>query len=252
MRHRITYSNVMSTFAVFVVLGGTGYAAATLTGADVKNGSLTGKDIKSSSLTGTDIKGGSISGTDIKNGTLGTSDFQPGVGLTGPTGPRGATGPSGANGSNGSNGPTGPQGLQGVQGPTGPRGPSDAYTGFIAPGGVCSDAQDVSVFARCQSLPTGKYQSTFTITATNKSAAVRSVTCTLFADSTWAQSTLELPAGEQRMFVLVGAGTATAKPGGNVLTSCTASGALMDAGNPWSNQHIVTTAVENVRNGSGG
>jgi hypothetical protein len=54
-RGRLSYANVMSTIAVFVALGGTTYAAATITGGDVKNGSLTGKDIKRNSLNGKQI-----------------------------------------------------------------------------------------------------------------------------------------------------------------------------------------------------
>jgi hypothetical protein len=38
-------------------MGGTGYAAATITGADVKNSSLTGKDVKNKSLSVKDFKG---------------------------------------------------------------------------------------------------------------------------------------------------------------------------------------------------
>jgi hypothetical protein len=45
----------MATIAVFVALGGTTYAAVTITGRDVKNGSLTGKDIKRNSLTSKQI-----------------------------------------------------------------------------------------------------------------------------------------------------------------------------------------------------
>ena len=37
LRGRLSYANVMSTIAVFVALGGTTYAAATITGSDVKN-----------------------------------------------------------------------------------------------------------------------------------------------------------------------------------------------------------------------
>lgn len=55
LRGRLSYANVMSTIAVFVALGGTTYAAATITGGDVKNKSLTGKDVKPNSLTGKQI-----------------------------------------------------------------------------------------------------------------------------------------------------------------------------------------------------
>ena len=68
MKQRLSYSNVMATLALFVALGGTSYAAATITGADVRNGSLTGKDVKNRSLTGVDIKNRSLTGSDVKDG----------------------------------------------------------------------------------------------------------------------------------------------------------------------------------------
>ena len=40
---RPNYSNVISTVALFVALGGTSYAALTVTGKNVRNSSLTGK-----------------------------------------------------------------------------------------------------------------------------------------------------------------------------------------------------------------
>ncbi|HET7668195.1 MAG TPA: hypothetical protein VFK56_19445 [Mycobacterium sp.] len=55
VRDRLTYANIMATIAVFIALGGTTYAAATLTGRDIKDGSLTGKDLKRNSLTGKQI-----------------------------------------------------------------------------------------------------------------------------------------------------------------------------------------------------
>ena len=55
LRGQLTYANVMSTIAVFAVLGGGAYAAATITGKDVKNRSLTGKDVKRNSLSGKEI-----------------------------------------------------------------------------------------------------------------------------------------------------------------------------------------------------
>lgn len=53
---KLTYANVMSTVAVFVALGGSSYAALTISGRDVKNGSLTSRDIKRNSLGGSRIK----------------------------------------------------------------------------------------------------------------------------------------------------------------------------------------------------
>jgi len=55
-RSKLTYANLMSTVAVFVALGGSSYAALTISGSNVKNGSLTYRDIKRNSLGGTRIK----------------------------------------------------------------------------------------------------------------------------------------------------------------------------------------------------
>ena len=63
---------VISVLALFVALGGVGYAASMITGKDVKNSSLTGKDVKSSSLTGTDVKDESLTGDDVAESSLGT------------------------------------------------------------------------------------------------------------------------------------------------------------------------------------
>jgi hypothetical protein len=55
-RHRLSYSNVTATLAVFVAFGGTSYAALEVTGRDIKDGSLTGKDVRRDSLGGRSIK----------------------------------------------------------------------------------------------------------------------------------------------------------------------------------------------------
>jgi hypothetical protein len=103
LRH-LTYANVMATVAVFVALGGSSYAALTITGRDVRNESLTGKDVKgltgrdvrNESLTGKDVKG--LTGADIANGRLRAEDFASGQLPQGPQGPQGAPGPPGRDG----------------------------------------------------------------------------------------------------------------------------------------------------------
>jgi type VI protein secretion system component Hcp len=69
---RLTYANVVSTACLFLALGGSAYAAAAITGKDVRNGSLTGADIKNHSLRARDFKRGDL-----------------------PRGPRGPAGPPG-------------------------------------------------------------------------------------------------------------------------------------------------------------
>lgn len=66
---------VISLIALFVSLGGAGYAAVSVTGKDVKDGSLTGKDVKNSSLSGSDVKDGRLTGKDIKNGSIAGADL---------------------------------------------------------------------------------------------------------------------------------------------------------------------------------
>jgi hypothetical protein len=60
LRTRLTYANVMATIAVLIALGGSSYAAITVTGKNVKDSSLTGKDIRNSSLTTSDVKNRSL------------------------------------------------------------------------------------------------------------------------------------------------------------------------------------------------
>ena len=53
---RPSVATVLSLIALFAALGGTSYAAATISGKQVKNGSLTGADIKNNSVGGADVK----------------------------------------------------------------------------------------------------------------------------------------------------------------------------------------------------
>jgi len=92
LRPNLTYANVVSTVCLFIVLGGSAYAAVTITGKNVKNGSLTGADIKNSSLTTSDVKNRSLLARDFKTGQL-------------PAGPKGDQGPKGDKGDRGDPGP---------------------------------------------------------------------------------------------------------------------------------------------------
>jgi type VI protein secretion system component Hcp len=87
LTRRLTYANVVSTVCLFMVLGGSAYAAVSITGKDVKNGSLTSADIKDHSLQGRDFKTGHLP--------------------HGPIGPKGDTGPIGPKGDAGRAGPQG-------------------------------------------------------------------------------------------------------------------------------------------------
>jgi hypothetical protein len=82
---RLSYANVVATIALFVALGGSSYAAVTITGRNVKNGSLTGKDVKDRSLRPRDFAAGRL-----------------------PRGRQGVQGPKGEQGDTGAQGTPGP------------------------------------------------------------------------------------------------------------------------------------------------
>ncbi len=99
---KLTYTNVAATLALFVALGGSSYAAVTLTGANVRNGTMTGSDLRNESVEGRDVDNGSLTGTDLKNGSVTASDLgslagadvkpaQTAAGPQGPAGPAGTT-----------------------------------------------------------------------------------------------------------------------------------------------------------------
>src|SRR3954471_956155 len=80
LRARFTYANVMATIAVFVALGGSGYAAS----------KINGKNIKNKSISGTKLKNRTIASRKIKKSTI--------KALKGTTGATGASGAPGRNG----------------------------------------------------------------------------------------------------------------------------------------------------------
>ena len=100
-RSRLTFANVVSVIALFVALGGSSYAALTITGRNVPRNALTGADIKN--LTGADVRNNSLDGRDVRNLTSGdvangrllAEDFAPGQLPAGPKGDQGNTGAPG-------------------------------------------------------------------------------------------------------------------------------------------------------------
>jgi hypothetical protein len=99
MRHHLrppSASTVIASIALIAALGGTSYAASTITSSDIKNNTIKSADVRNSSLTGKDVKNSSLTSGDIKNGSLLAKDFQagqtPGAGPQGPPGPRGPAG----------------------------------------------------------------------------------------------------------------------------------------------------------------
>jgi hypothetical protein len=88
LRTRLTYANVMSSLAVFLILGGATAVAAqhlgkktvgtkqlksnAVTTAKIKKNAVTGKKIKANAVTGSKVKDSSLTGADINLSSLGT------------------------------------------------------------------------------------------------------------------------------------------------------------------------------------
>jgi hypothetical protein len=62
---------VIAIVALFAAMGGSAYAAATITGKNIKNNSITTSDIKTSTLRGSDVKSNTLTGSDISESSLG-------------------------------------------------------------------------------------------------------------------------------------------------------------------------------------
>lgn len=89
IRKRLTYANVMSSIAVFLVLGG-----ATALAAGLAKNSVGPKQLKKSAVTTAKIKNGAVTGAKVKNGSLKASNFAAGQLPAGPKGDKGDTGPT--------------------------------------------------------------------------------------------------------------------------------------------------------------
>jgi hypothetical protein len=71
IRKRITYANVMSSIAVFLVLGGaSAYAAKKIGSNEIKGNSITTGKLKKNAVTASKIKKSSITTAKIKNGAV--------------------------------------------------------------------------------------------------------------------------------------------------------------------------------------
>jgi hypothetical protein len=136
--------------ALFVALGGTAFAAVTVTGASVENGSLTGTDVKNNSLHGRDIQG--IHGQDIAADAVNSDEIEDHsirafdlaadalAGIKGDKGETGPAGPAGANGKDGAKGDTGPPGPPGTDATGGSGGSSSVVNRSRSSGPVTPTA----------------------------------------------------------------------------------------------------------------
>ena len=106
--NKLSYANVVSSICLFVVLGGSAYAAATISGKNIKDNSVTSADIKNKTLLANDFKPGQL-----------PKATGAGAGQPGPQGPKGDAGAPGAAGDPGQAGPQGERGPQGEPGKDG-------------------------------------------------------------------------------------------------------------------------------------
>jgi hypothetical protein len=75
IRKRLTYANVMSSIAVFLVLGGAAYAAHKVGSNEIKGNAITTGKIKKEAVTSTKIKNNAVTGVKVKDGSLTGSDI---------------------------------------------------------------------------------------------------------------------------------------------------------------------------------
>ncbi|HEX8121709.1 MAG TPA: hypothetical protein VF549_10650 [Solirubrobacteraceae bacterium] len=97
--------NPVQYLALFFALGGTSYAAATISGRDVADGSLTGADVRDHSITSRQLAPGAVAlAAASRRGRRGPRGFRGRQGPPGPIGPIGPVGPPGPAGAPGTSG----------------------------------------------------------------------------------------------------------------------------------------------------
>src|SRR3954470_11156972 len=99
---------IIAVIALFVALGGTGYAALQL-----PRNSVGARELEKNAVTSNKVKDGALKLKDFAAGQI-------------PAGPRGATGPAGLNGKDGKNGLNGRNGIAGQPGQDGQDGQDGA------------------------------------------------------------------------------------------------------------------------------
>jgi Collagen triple helix repeat (20 copies) len=113
------HTTAVAYLALFAALGGSAYAAVTVTGKNIKDGTVTGRDVKNRSLGTSKLSPSAVSSLTGQPGPAGPQGEKGAAGPAGATGPAGPTGPKGETGATGPEGPVGPQGSRGLPGPSG-------------------------------------------------------------------------------------------------------------------------------------
>lgn len=145
----------VAMLALFVALGGTGYAALALP----KN-SVGSKQLRKNAVKNSDIAANAVTGAKVRRGSLNASDFNAGSVPTGPQGPRGERGERGLEGPRGA---TGSPAFGAVLG----RGVAvPAGTSFLAPSGQLAadlNENDVSSFTPSATMTASDLAVTLTV-----------------------------------------------------------------------------------------
>jgi hypothetical protein len=173
LRGQLTYSNVISTLClVLLVGGGTAYAATQL-----PRNSVGSAQLKSGAVTPAKLSGGAKAALTGPQGPQGNA---------GPRGPQGNEGPRGATGLQGQKGDTGNRGEKGDQGT---RGPSNAITkvnsGFVPWSTTFTTIESMS-------LDAGSWVVTATGLANNTESTTQAAECRLLVGGTMVAATGEI------------------------------------------------------------
>ena len=150
IRARLTYANVTATLALFIALGGSGYAAISL-----PRNSVGSREIRARAVGHAELAPSAVRSDNVSDGSLGLDDFS----ATARAALRGATGPQGAPGPKGADGSPGPAGLQGPRGNEGSPGAGvTKYWSVVSSGGQ----RDAGTATSVSHIATGQYVVTFT------------------------------------------------------------------------------------------
>jgi hypothetical protein len=159
VKPRLTYANVISSIALFAVLGGGAYATHThrVGPKDIRKNAVKQKQLASNAVYPRHIIPGAIRTDKLFDGAVTEAKLAPGVAISGPQGEQGPAGPQGEQGpkgdqgprgEQGSEGPQGPQGEQGEEGPPGPPGATNVRVRTITESPPTTGARK-TIFASC-------------------------------------------------------------------------------------------------------
>jgi hypothetical protein len=186
---------VVAVTALVASLGGTSYAAVSLT-----KDSVTSSHLRKSAVKSADLAANAVTSAKIKNGSLLAADFRAGqlpAGPAGPAGPEGKTGPAG---------PVGPAGPEGKTGPAGP-----SHGALIA--GKATHNVGISAASHTvvtEALPAGDYTFMASAGIENTSGSAGEFTCAILEPvgdftSTLGEVVVSLADGQKAGVSVVGA-----------------------------------------------